>query len=200
MFHVNTAFLLRKRIELLSLKNPATWRAVTLKLPEVFKAKTAPVMFFIANHARRSRMMMVMLSSALANHEILRTVIVLNAVQMMNNLARLKKSAKLLLHDNPVLQDRAVGHSERVVGSGNSNVSTPSFCFSSLVGARQVGVLSDKIISAFSAPFRSPCEWVFLKNWISTIHAFCKLAGVVDRFTGFVFVSHVNCRKDTYAV
>lgn len=84
---------------------------------------------FILPTLRYMKLVMLPLGKKL---KVLNTVIVHGSVNMMNNLARIKKSSKFLLHYEPMLPNIVIFRGKRVVGLPNMSVPVTTSPFTSL--------------------------------------------------------------------
>lgn len=182
--------------------NSVRWIAPTPPLLEMFDAKSPAVVRTSTNHTGGPKnMMSPVLLVALAYYEILRSIVILNAVQVMDNFIRLQISTKCLLRYKAMLVNPSIGLLRIWVPfSRNCNVPVRSFVSSGFVGRTFSWVVNIKDAQAFSASFWRISIRPAFNNPASAISASCEIRSRTNALTCYLIVFHALLRKVRHAV
>lgn len=163
-------------------------------------AKTTPSVFRSADHAWGSNVVRPVLFFIFANYKVLRSVIILNAVNVVNFFVRLKVSSDCLLRNDPVLHYSSARLSAVWMPSGeHGNIPICALGSSVFIARSFCRISPPKSILAFLAP--AVCFWrVALKNLLSTIHTLGKFTPMSNALASYWVMFHVIGRKDSHAV
>lgn len=185
---------------LVQIKTPCRG-ASTMPLKMMLCAKSPPVMWQAANHARGAVVVGEMFFVIFANYKIFRPVVMANPIQMMNLFGRLKIATYLFLGNKAMLVHSALGlHRVRMPSGRDADVSICVFNSPGLEPWRLLRVHCPKMISAFSAAFRNSLSPVIFFTGTTTVHALRKLALVSDSLASSFVVFHTRFKEGINAV